>query len=71
MDIEGYKIDISDVFGDHMYDIWGGRNDGDSSDLDSMMSVINILVSPKVIEISSGETEKILGAQGLKLVTVA
>ena len=58
MDDESHDIDISDIWtGDDGYDIWGEENDDESSDVDSIVSVINIPESPKIIEISSEEED--------------
>jgi len=70
IDIERYKIDISDIWAeDDGHDIWGGGNNGDYSDSGSMMSVINIPESPKVIKKALTRLRKSLGALDLKLVT--
>ena len=55
--MKGYKNNISNILArDDGYDIWGGWNGNKSGDLDSVVRVIDILKSPKVIEISSNDT---------------
>ena len=55
-DIEGYESDISDIWaGIDGFDIWGWEDDVNASDSDSVVSVIDVPESPKIIAISSDE----------------
>ncbi|KAJ8431156.1 hypothetical protein Cgig2_026753 [Carnegiea gigantea] len=64
IDDEGYDTNISDIWvGDDRYDIWGEENDDGSRDSNSVVSVIDVPKSPKIIEISSDEDSWSLGSE--------
>jgi len=58
IDDEGYNAEYEDIWaGDEGYDVWGDEEPEDSGDSASVKSVINIMESPKVIMLSSDESE--------------
>jgi len=58
IDDEGYKAEYEDIWaGDEGCDVWGDEEPEDSSDSESVKSVINIVESPEVLMLSSDESE--------------
>ena len=58
IDDEDYNAEYEDIWaGDEGYDVWGNKRPEDSSDSESVKSVINIVESPEVIMLSSDESE--------------
>jgi len=58
IDDEGYNAEYEGIWaGDEGYDAWENEEPKDSSDSESVKSVINIVESPEVIVLSSDEVE--------------